>query len=337
MNKILALTHTRNLEFIRDKEGLTWNLLVPIFLLFALQMIFTGNNRSLFTIGIMGTQANVLTTKDSLSTLPNVSYHYFQDVTKAQKQLEQHQIDLILDFNATPKTYWMNQNSDKSRFLSHLIEKHSPDFKSQALVGPQIRYVDWVMPGVLAINMMYSCLYGIGYGIIRYRRSGYLKRLQSTPLTAFEFLLSQVFSRLVITQVVTILIFISCLLLFSSRMVGNVGLLLLLTILGSLSLISVGLLISARGQSDELSRGLLEVAAWPMLMLSGAFFTLEEAHPLLQQFAQCLPLTHIIVAAREIMLYNASWHVVWPHYLALIMITLIILGVASKMFRWQGS
>lgn len=337
MNKILALTHTRNLEFVRDKEGLTWNLLVPLFLLFALQMIFTDSNRSLFTIGIVGTQTNVHAAKESLSELPNVSYHYFQDAAKAQKELEQHQIDLLLDFNTTPKTYWMNQNSDKSQFLSHLVAKHYSDFSSQALQGPQIRYVDWVMPGVLAINMMYSCLYGIGYGIIRYRRSGYLKRLQSTPLTAFEFLLSQVFSRLLITQIVTILIFISCLLLFSTRMIGNVGLLLLLSILGSLSLISVGLLISARGQSDELSRGLLEVAAWPMLMLSGAFFTLEEAHPLLKQLAQCLPLTHIIAAAREIMLYNASWHTVWQHYLALIMITLILLSGASKLFRWQGN
>lgn len=335
MNKILALTHTRNLEFVRDKEGLTWNLLVPLFLLLALQMIFTGSNRSLFTIGIVGQSMPV--GKESLSALPNVRYHYFQDIAKAQKELEQHQIDLLLDSNTAPKSYWMNKNSDKSQFLSHLIEKHYPDFKSQALLGPQIRYVDWVMPGVLAINMMYSCLYGIGYGIIRYRRSGYLKRLQSTPLTASEFLLSQVFSRLLITQVVTILIFISCLLLFSTRMVGNIGLLLMLSILGALSLISVGLLISARGQSDELSRGLLEVAAWPMLMLSGAFFTLEEAHPLLQQFAQCLPLTHIIAAAREIMLYNATWNAVWPHYLALVMITLILLGLASKMFRWQGS
>lgn len=335
MKKILALVHVRNLEFVRDKEGMTWNLFVPLFLLFALNLIFTGANKPLFNVGIIGEQsANIK--EEALLSLPSVKYHYFTDEAKAKKQLEQHQIELLLS-NTQGQSYWINKNSDKSQFLAHLIEKHYPTLKLQESNGVALRYIDWVLPGVLAINMMYSCLYGIGYGIIRYRRVGYLKRLHTTPLKAIEFLSAQVLSRLLITQVVVMVIFLGCWLLFSPRIEGSLLQLLCLSVLGALSLISVALLISARGQSEELSRGLLEMAAWPMLMLSGAFFTLDEAHPLLKMFANFLPLTHIVSCARDILLYGATWAELMVRFLILALMALVLLFTAAGLFRWQSN
>ena len=109
-----------------------------------------------------------------------------------------------------------------------------------------------------------------------------------------------------------------------------------LSFVGALSLISVGLLMSARGQSEELSRGLLEMAAWPMLMLSGAFFTLEEAHPFLKTLSNGLPLTHIVSAAREILLYGATWSAVGLQYVILLLMAAVFLLLASFLFRWQS-
>ncbi len=336
MKKILALAYTRNLEFVRDKEGLAWNLFVPLFLLLALQLIFTSDSRPLFTIGVLGEEVVNHTEKsDPFFTLPHVKYIYFKDEVKAKKQLEQHQIVLLLNNNEGHKSYWVNDNSEEGKFLDHMIQKTSPTYQRQVILGVKIRYLDWVLPGVLAVNMMYSCLYGIGYGIIRYRRTGYLKRLQSTPITAFEFLCSQILSRLLITQCVVTFIFLGCWLFFSPRIEGSLMQLFCLSLLGGLCLISVALFISARAQSEELSRGLLEMAAWPMLMLSGAFFSLDEAHPALVTFANCLPLTHIISAGREILLYGATWTMLLPHYLTLILMTAVLLLISSKLFRWQ--
>ncbi len=337
MNKILALTHVRNLEFVRDKEGMTWNLFVPLFLLFALQLIFSGTHKPLFNIGIIGSSPEHIAQDETILSLPNVKYHYFSDVNKAKKQLEQHQLELLISTEHGQESYWVNQYSDKSEFLAHLIKTQHPTLKQQESNGAPLRYVDWVLPGVLAINMMYSCLYGIGYGIIRYRRMGYLKRLHSTPLKPFEFLSAQVLSRLLITQVVVSLIFLGCWLLFSPRIEGSLWQLLCLSILGALALISVALLVCSRGQSEELSRGLLEMAAWPMLMLSGAFFTLEEAHPFLKMLANCLPLTHIISCARDILLYGTTWSELSMRFLMLMCMTLILFILASLMFRWQSN
>ncbi|MBS0288286.1 MAG: ABC transporter permease [Proteobacteria bacterium] len=337
MKKILALVHTRNLEFVRDKEGMTWNLFVPLFLLFALNLIFSGANKALFNIGILGESQSKVVNEQALLSLPNVKYHYFTDEAKAKKQLEQHQIELLLNNQEGQESYWVNKNSDKSQFLGHIIEQHYPKLKQQESTGVALRYVDWVLPGVLAINMMYSCLYGIGYGIIRYRRMGYLKRLHTTPLKAIEFLSAQVISRLLITQIVVTVIFVGCWLLFSPRIEGSILQLLCLSVLGALSLISVALLISARGQSEELSRGLLEMAAWPMLMLSGAFFTLDEAHPMLKMLANFLPLTHIVSSARDILLYGATWAELASRYLILGLMTVVLLVSASMLFCWQSN
>jgi ABC-type polysaccharide/polyol phosphate export permease len=139
-----------------------------------------------------------------------------------------------------------------------------------------------------------------------------------------------------ITQIITTSIFIGCWLIFSPRIEGNLLQLFFLSVLGALCLISVALFISVRVQSEELSRGLLEVAAWPMLMLSGAFFTLDEAHPFLVYVANCLPLTHIVYAGREILLYGASFQALWPHYLILGVMTILLLTVSAKLFRWQS-
>src|SRR5689334_5472436 len=122
MKKILALTYTRNLEFVRDKEGLSWNLFVPLFLLLALQLIFSSENKPLFTVGVVGkTPINHSIKEDPFYNLPHVKYVYFEDEIKAKKQLEQHQIELLLNNNSSKKVYFVNQDSEEGKFLSHII------------------------------------------------------------------------------------------------------------------------------------------------------------------------------------------------------------------------
>ena len=76
------------------------------------------------------------------------------------------------------------------------------------MTGQAVRYVDWLFPGILGMNMMFSCLFGVGYVVLRYRKSGFLKRLHATPLTAFEFLSAQVLSRLSLILFVTVLLYV---------------------------------------------------------------------------------------------------------------------------------
>ena len=106
-------------------------------------------------------------------------------------------------------SYWINDESPKGYILEQVLRGSTapPEFDKQRVSGRVIRYVDWVVPGVLAMNMMFSCLFGVGYVIVRYRKNGMLKRLKATPLTPLEFLSAQVASRWWLTLATTVLVF----------------------------------------------------------------------------------------------------------------------------------
>ena len=92
--------------------------------------------------------------------------------------------------------YWVNTDSPKGYVVEKLLRAEHPAPSAKPVTGAAVRYVDWLFPGILGMNMMFSCLFGVGYVVVRYRKSGFLKRLHATPLTAFEFLSAQVLSRL---------------------------------------------------------------------------------------------------------------------------------------------
>ena len=201
--------------------------------------------------------------------------------------------------------------------------------------GRPIRYVDWLVPGVLGMNMMFSCLFGVGYVIVRYRKNGFLKRLNATPLKAIEFIAAQVASRLMLIMSITIAVYIGTDLLVGFYMAGSYGVLLLVALLGATSMISLGLLVAARVTSEELAGGLLNLLSWPMMFLSGVWFSLEGTYPWLQHAAQVLPLTQMLEAARAVMLDGAGILQVLPHLLALAVMSALFLALGAASFKWK--
>jgi ABC-type multidrug transport system permease subunit len=201
--------------------------------------------------------------------------------------------------------------------------------------GAEIRYVDWVIPGVMGMNMMFSALYGVGYVIVRYRKNGVLKRLKATPLSAFEFLGAQVVSRLWLIVVIAIMVYLSTDLIIDFRMYGSYLNLLLVLILGATAMISLGLVVAARISNEELANGLLNLISWPMLFLSGVWFSLEGLHPYIQKLALILPLTHVTEAARAVMIDGAGLSAISGHLAVLVVMTALFLAIGAYAFRWE--
>ena len=200
--------------------------------------------------------------------------------------------------------------------------------------GEAIRYVDWVFPGILGMNMMYSALWGVGYVVVRYRQSGYLRRLKATPLTKFEFLSAQVLSRLLVTLTASTIIFFGTHLILDYKMVGSSFLLLLIMLLGGLAMITMGLAVACRTESNEFANGLLNAVTFPMLLLSEVWFSLDGSPEWIQYFAQALPLTHVLQAARAVMLDNAGITDISIHLLVLVLFCLIGMATSIKLFKW---
>jgi len=208
-------------------------------------------------------------------------------------------------------------------------------FTRLVTTGEKIRYIDWVLPGILGMNMMFSCLFGVGYVIVRYRKNSVLKRLKATPLTAFEFVSAQLVSRLFIVLFMSVIVYSGCNLLFDFFMLGSYFDLLVIAALGAFCLISLGLLVASRSKSEELIGGLLNLTSWPMMMLSGVWFSLEGAPVALKTFADFLPLTHLVAGARQIITEGATLSDISYQVNVLLLMSAIFLSLGAYFFSWN--
>ncbi|MBA1444167.1 MAG: ABC transporter permease [Chromatiales bacterium] len=329
-HRFLALLKARNQEFLRDRTALGWNIIMPVLIVIGFAFAFGSEEQDLYKVGILGDTADNYRLETFLTTR-HIQFIPIESQTDAVTKVDRHQLDMLIDIPGN--RYWINSSSAKGYILERLLD--DSELQKESVSGREIRYVDWVIPGVLGMNIMFSSLFGVGYVIVRYRKNGVLKRLSATPLTAFEFLLAQIISRLLMIVAFTTLVYIGTDLLIGFRMYGSYWLLLTVLILGGLSMISVGLLIAARMASEEAANGLLNLISWPMMLLSGVWFSLEGSHPLVQQLALALPLTHMIDAARAIMIDGASPIEIWHQLTALTGFSVIFIWIGAKTFRWE--
>jgi len=335
-NRIYALFVARNLEFVRDRSALAWSLLLPILIIFVFAYAFTDENPEKFKVGLV-----VGTTSDGAAEAfcrsRYIKFVEFDQAEASLRKVERHQVDLM--FDAGSHRYWINRTSPNGYIVEKLLIAAYSGSESQLqknlVEGDEVRYIDWVIPGVIGMNIMWGALFGIGYVIVRYRKFGVLKRLSATPVTAMEFLSAQILSRLWLLLVVNVVMFIGMDLFVDFRMYGSYLNLLLVFLLGCVNLICCGLVVAARISSEEVANGLLNLFSWPMMFLSGVWFSLEGAHPWMQKFALLLPLTHITDAARAIMIDGAGLLEVSDHLLVLVVSSVILLVVGARIFRWE--
>jgi len=330
--RFLAILIARNKEYWRDRAALGWSFGFPLLVVLAFGFAFSGDTMDLYKVGIIDSA-------DSHRSLAFMDTEYIQFIPVSSRQsavprVERHQLDMLIEPAA--QRYWINDSSPRGYILERVLRgSGGADYIRETVSGREIRYIDWLVPGVLSMNMMFSALFGVGYVIVRYRKNGVLKRLKATPLTAFEFLAAQMVSRLWLILVVTALVYAGTDLVVEFRMFGSYLDLFLVFTLGSVSMISLALVIAARVHSEELASGLLNLIGWPMMFLSGVWFSLEGLHRWVQALAQLFPLTHLISACRAIMIDGAGLAEVSADIAALLAMTLIFLAIGSYSFRWE--
>jgi len=334
LKRIYAIFRARNTEFLRDRSTLSWNLILPVALMFGLSFIFGGGDRSQCTVGVFQQDAAIDSAAHPFLDTRYIEFVPVNDQSAGVRKVARHQLDLLVQFGAGSR-YWVNPDSPKGYFAERLLLETDEHIPKAAVSGAEVRYVDWVLPGILGMNMMFSCLFGVGYVVVRYRKNGFLKRLRATPLRAIEFVIAQVASRLLLILCITSFIYAGTRFFLDTRMEGSYLTLLLVATVGATALISMGLLVAARVTSEELAGGLLNMVTWPMMLLSGVWFSLESAEPWVRQIAAIFPLTHVLNAARAVMLDGATLLDVAPELIALALMSALFLVLGSLLFRWR--
>ena len=337
LRRIYAIFVSRNREFVRDRSSFAWNLLLPVGLVFGLSFAFDGQ-RDEYTVGVLQAAAEIDISSHPFLETRYVRFVPYQDIDEALRKVERHQLDLLIDIGP-PTRYWINPTAPKGYFVEFaLLQAGAPVANSvikEQIEGDPVRYADWILPGVLGMNMMFSCMFGVGYVVVRYRKNGFLKRLRATPLTSLEFITAQVASRMVLIMLITTFVYMGTHLLLDTRMEGSYFTLFLVGLVGAVSMVSMGLIISARVTSEELAGGLLNLINWPMMMLSGVWFSLEGAGETVRSISRIFPLTHVLESARAVILDGATLIDIAPSLAALVVMSAVFLAVGAAIFRWE--
>lgn len=343
--RMWAMFIARNYEFFRDKAAFGWNFLFPFLIIAGFGIIFGGRDYSGFKVGVFPSETIKVEQIDQLLPKKFAETNYlefigFKSMEQGLEKLQHHKIDFLVRIDSQTRQYWLLESSPKGYiverlFQAALIPEGTVLSEKVEVQGGEIRYIDWLFPGILAMNMMFSALWGVGYIIVRYRKNGVLKRLKATPLTAFEYLSAQALSRIFLLMFTLVIVWVGSDLLFSFHVAGSYLDLFVVFFFGSLSLTSIGLLLAARGISEEFTSGALNFIAWPMMFLSEVWFSLEGAPQWVKTFSQFLPLTHLLQAARKIMNDGATLAEVSSECMLMLGITLFCLILGAVLFSWN--
>ncbi|MEJ2136010.1 MAG: ABC transporter permease [Desulfofustis sp.] len=198
LQRIWVIFRARNKEFFRDRAAFGWNFAFPFLIILGFGIIFSGENIQRYKIGVFpqaGTRVVFTETHipEHFQTDPAVDFIAVASLEEGLQKISQHKIDLLVDGTAGDRRYWVNDASPKGRIVEQLYQaalmpRDSQSARRYSVDGTRARYIDWFFPGIMAMNMMFSALWGVGYVVVRYRKNGALKRLKATPLNAFEYL-----------------------------------------------------------------------------------------------------------------------------------------------------
>ena len=202
--------------------------------------------------------------------------------------------------------------------------------KSQSL-----DYLDFLVPGIVALSIMQTAIFGIAGTIVTYKEKGVLRRLRATPLPMRSFMGSNVTMRVVTALIQTAIVLAVGMLLFHVKVNGSLLLVALVAVVGAGCFVSLGFAIAAVSKNQEVAQALMNVVQTPMMFLSGIFFPMNNAPAWIQPVVKVLPLTYLANALRAVIIDGASlWAVRWDLAI-LLAATGAFVVVAWRFFRWE--
>jgi ABC-type multidrug transport system permease subunit len=341
---LVELSSVRFKEFIREPEALFWTFVFPILLAIGLGIAFRNRPAEVVHIAVVGTTPQAGRVAAAARADSELAVEQLA-ADSAAVALRTGRVALVVlpqpDGRVEYRFDDTRPDARNARLLAdNAIQRGFGRSDAVGVAESHIRergsrYIDFVIPGLLGMNIMGSSIWGLGYTIVDARRKKLLKRLVATPMSRMEYLLSYLISRiaLLVAEVVVLLGF--AVVFFGVPVRGSLMQLAFIILVSVFAFGGLGLLIASRAQTIEGASGLMNVAMMPMWVLSGVFFSSENFPRVVQPFIQALPLTATNNALRASMLRGASWGAIGPELLLLGVWTIATLWLALKWFRWR--
>ena len=343
--QIVQLVLVRFREFLREPEALFWVFIFPVLLTGGLGLAFRSKpvDSAIVAVVMPGEHAP----PDAVALLANAKNVIAKPMAldSALEALRTGKVALVAVEDANGKvSYRYDQARDESRLarlivddaLQHAAGRTEPVSTSDDYVTALgSRYVDFLVPGLLGMNLLGSGVWGLGFAIVDMRRKRLLKRLIATPMSRAQFFTSFLVSRLVVLTFEVIALVGFGVLVFHVPLRGSIPSLMFIAVFGALSFSGLGLVVATRAKTIEAVSGLANAIMLPMWVLSGTFFSASHFPDVMQPFVRALPLTAVNDALRANMLQGASLTAVMPQLAVIAFWIVVCYGVALKIFRWR--
>jgi len=331
--------------FLREPASIFWVFAFPALLAIALGTAFRDQPPDPARIGV-ATDGPALTATDLASLRGPSLVLELSPRALLDEKLRKGGIDVIVMPGPTPDSvlYRFDPQRAEARLARFVVDdiiqrgRGRTDVASisEATEMPLgARYIDFLLPGLIAMNLMGSALWGVGYGMVQERSKKLMRRFATTPLTKTAFLLSYVLSRLAFLAVEVAFLVAFGSLVFGVTVQGSVALVFFVALVGVLSFTGFAVLCASRTASVEVVSGFINALTLPMWLASGTFFSYERFPEAIHPIIQALPLTALNDALRAVINDGAGILTIAPQLGVLAGWGLLAFGLGVRLFRWR--
>lgn len=337
-SSLFQLTALRFRLFLREPEAIFWTFVFPIILAVGLGLAFRNRPADVLQVAATTPQLTQALATDKGLTATTL------DVAAGTKALDTGHIELLAIQSPTGVVYKYddtNPDARTARLLADRAIQNAAGQTAKVQADNQLihevgsRYIDFVVPGLLGMNLMGPAIWGLGFAIVEARQKKLLKRMVASPMPKWQYLASFILSRLVMLAVEVVVFLGFAAVAFGVPFRGSLWELAFLCILCSLSFSALGLLTASRARTMEAANGLMNLVMLPMWILSGVFFSSTRFPAIIQPFVQALPLTAAINTLRGNMLQGQHLGQMLVPVAVLLAWLVIPFVVSLKIFRWR--
>lgn len=338
---LLEMTSIRLKEFLREPDAVFWVFVFPLLLTVALGFAFREKPPERIPVGIVDglhAKTRLAMMQKSPALQPRI-----YSIEAGREELRRGKISLLVEEGAQP-IYRFDPTRPEARTARVEVDdalqsgagrRDAFKAKEEHATEQGSRYIDFLVPGLLGMNLMGTGMWSIGFATVNARLRKLLKRFIATPMRKTHFLFSQFLARLIFLVVEVSVVVIFAWLVFDVEVRGSLVLFAITCLIGGAAFAAIGLLIASRARTLEAVSGLMNVVMMPMWICSGVFFSYERFPDAIKPVIRALPLTALTDALRAVMNDAAGITTVAPQLLNLVVWAVVSSIVGLKIFRWQ--
>lgn len=337
---LMELTKARLREFLREPGMFFWVFGFPVIMVVVLGLAFRNAPAQ---------PPRVVVVDDAAPWVQAALEKADHEVVVLSRQLAQERLrtgkrDLMVSTEGNTLHYRYDETRPESRVAKLMVDEalqraqgrqDAVTIEQETVLESGARYVDFLLPGIIGMNLMGSSMWGIGYSVVVSRKRKLLKRYAASPMRHSHFLLAYGLSRLVFLAMELVALVILGSLAFDVEIHGSIFAFCVVSLVGASSFAALSLTVGARADNIETANGWLNFIMLPMWLLSGSFFAYERFPEVMHPFIQALPLTALNDALRAISTEGAGLLSTWPQLTVLAVWGAVSFVFALKMFRWQ--